>query len=132
MSDTAADREILALARLSASEAEAVRAFVRMAHERFPQMIEQAVLFGSKARGEGQAESDIDVLVIVRREDWHLINAISTLAARISLEKDVLLGPIVVGQERWERIKRGNFSLYRNVAREGLVLEEGNAISTAA
>ncbi len=127
-----ADREKLALTRLSASEAGAVRAFVRMAHERFPQMIEQAVLFGSKARGEGQAESDIDVLVIVRREDWHLINAISTLAARISLEKNVLLGPIVVGQERWERMKRGNFSLYRNVAREGLVLEEGSAISTAA
>jgi len=126
-----AQREKLALARLSVSEAEAVQTFVRSVNERFPQMIARVVLFGSKARGDSQAESDIDVLVIVRREDWRLSNAISTLAARISLEKSVLLGPIVIGQERWERMEREKFSLVRNVIRDGFVLEEGGVISIA-
>ncbi|NCQ35203.1 nucleotidyltransferase domain-containing protein [bacterium] len=127
-----AKREKLALDRLSISEAEAVRTFVRAVNERFPGMATRIVLFGSKARADSQAESDIDVLVVVRQEDWRISNAISTLAARISLEQGVLLGPIVIGQERWERMGREKFSLYRNVAREGLVLEEGGAISTAA
>jgi len=126
-----AKREKLALARLSISEAEAVRTFVKSANERYPQMIARVVLFGSKARGEGQVESDIDVLVIVRREDWHLSNAISTLAARVSLEQGVLLGPIVIGQERWERMEREKFSLVRNVARDGIALEEGGFVAKA-
>ena len=126
-----AKREKLALARLSIPEAEAVRTFVRSVNERFPQMIERVVLFGSKARRDSQVESDIDVLVIVQREDWRLSNAISTLAARISLEQGVLLGPIVIGRERWERMEREKYSLYRNVTREGFVLEEGGILSTA-
>ena len=126
-----AKREKLAVARLSVPEAEAVRTFVRRVNERFPQMIARVVLFGSKARGDSQVESDIDVLVIVRREDWRLSNAISTLAARISLEQGVLLGPIVIGQERWARMEREKFSLVRNIVREGFVLEEGGVISMA-
>ncbi|MEW5941258.1 MAG: nucleotidyltransferase domain-containing protein [Chloroflexota bacterium] len=119
-----AKREELALERLSPAEADAVREFVRAANARFPQRIARIVLFGSKARGEAGPDSDIDLLVIVRAEDWRMSNAISALAARISLEKDVLLGPIVIGQERWERMERERFSLARNVDREGFVLGE--------
>ncbi len=102
--------------------------FVRSLNVRFPEMITRVILFGSKARGDSRLDSDIDVLVIVRREDWRLSNAISTLAARISLENGVLLGPIVIGQERWERMERERFSLYRNIIKEGLVLEEAGGI----
>jgi predicted nucleotidyltransferase len=127
-----AKREKPALARLSVSEADAVRTFVRSVNEQFPQMIARVVLFGSKARGDSQVESDIDMLVIVRREDWRLSNAISTLAARISLEQGVLLGPIVIGQERWARMEREKFSLVRNVVEDGFVLEEAGGISLSA
>ena len=34
---------------------------------RFPHQIERLVLFGSKARGDSAADSDIDVLVLLRR-----------------------------------------------------------------
>ena len=127
-----AKRKKLALARLTTHEAEAVRAFVKAVKTRFPGRIIRIALFGSKARGESRAESDIDVLVVVRQENWRMNNAISTLAARISLEWDVLLGPIVIGQERWERMGREKFSLYRNILRDGLVLEESGVVSTLA
>lgn len=122
--------EKLALTRLSSVEAKAVRIFMRALRERFPQ-VTKLVLFGSKARGDSEADSDIDMLVIVSHEDWRLSNAISTLAARISLEEGVLLGPIVIGEERWERMGREQFSLYRHVVRDGLVLVEGEVPSTA-
>ena len=63
-----------------------------------------------------------DRLLVVDRDDWRLSHAISTLAARVSLEYDVLIGPRVIGQERWERMKRHRFGLYRNIVAEGIPL----------
>ena len=80
------------------------------------------MLFGSKARGDSQPWSDIDILIIADNEDWRFQHAISTLAARVSLEYDVVIGPRVVGQARWERMKRHQFSLYKNVISEGIPL----------
>jgi hypothetical protein len=46
------------------------------------------------------------------------------LAADVSLECDVLLGPRVIGQERWERLKQRSFGLYQSVAAEGIPLTQ--------
>lgn len=122
------EKEELALGRLSPSEKAAVRAFLKALNNCFPEQVVSAILFGSKARGDSRTGSDVDVLVILRQEGWQLTNAISTLAARISYEHDILLGPILIGQKRWERMRRAQFSLCRNVAREGLVLLETSAL----
>jgi predicted nucleotidyltransferase len=82
----------------------------------------QAVLFGSKARGESTPWSDIDILIIVDQEDWRFSHAISDLAADVSLEYDVLIAPRVIGQDRWERMTELRFSLYRNIVAEGIPL----------
>jgi predicted nucleotidyltransferase len=107
---------------LTTRERQAVRAFIRRLHERFPGRILHAALFGSKARGDSQPWSDIDILLVVEEEDWPLRQEISTLAARVSLEYDVLIGPRVIGQERWERMKQQRFGLYETIAAEGIPL----------
>jgi hypothetical protein len=48
---------------------------------------------------------------------------INTLAARVSLEYDVLLGPRVIGRERWERMERDRFGLYQSIITEGIPLK---------
>jgi predicted nucleotidyltransferase len=110
------------VARLSENESQAVRTFVHRLHERFPGEILQTTLFGSKARGDSGPWSDIDILMVVREESWSLRGEISTLAARVSLEYDVLIGPRVIGLERWERMKLDGFSLYRTITAEGIPL----------
>ena len=107
---------------LTAQECQAIETFIVRLRERFPGRILQTILFGSKARGDSQPWSDIDILTIVNEEDWPLRQEISTLAARVSLEYDVLIGPRVIGQERWERMKQHRFSLYRNIVAEGIPL----------
>jgi len=107
---------------LSPGERRAVARFVEFLCQRYPGRILQAVLFGSKARGDSQPWSDIDILIVVDSEDWRFQHAISTLAARVSLEYDVLIGPRVIGQERWERMKQHHFGLYRNIVAEGIPL----------
>ena len=108
---------------LTASERRAIDAYVGRLRERFPDEILQAILFGSKARGESGPWSDIDILTIVKEESWSLREEINTLAARVSLEYDVLLGPRVIGQERWLRMERDRFGLYQNISTEGIPLE---------
>ena len=110
------------VARLNERERQAVRIFVQRLHERFPGEILQTTLFGSKARGDSGPWSDIDILMVVKDESWSLRGEISTLAARVSLEYDVLIGPRVIGLERWERMKLDGFSLYRTITAEGIPL----------
>jgi predicted nucleotidyltransferase len=110
------------MALLTAIEQQAIQVFVQRLHERFPGEIRQVALFGSKARGDSGPWSDIDILITVREESWSLRGEISTLAADVSLEYNVLIGPRVIGLERWERMKQEGFSLYKNIVAEGIPL----------
>jgi uncharacterized protein len=112
---------------LTSQEREALTDFTSRLRERFPGRILQTVLFGSKARGDSDAWSDIDLLILVREEDWALRRAINTMAARVSLEYDVLIGPRVIGQERWERMGQQRFSLYHNIIEEGILFNSSNS-----
>jgi predicted nucleotidyltransferase len=108
--------------RLRPDEQKAVAYFVDLLQRHHPERVVQAVLFGSKARGESTPSSDIDILIIVDQEDWRFSHAISDLAADISLEYDVLIAPRVIGRERWERMTELRSGLYRNIVAEGIPL----------
>ena len=101
---------------LASQDQRALREFVAYLYQSIPDQIEFVALFGSKARGDSQQDSDIDVLVILSQEDREIRREILKQAARFSLEYDVLLSPRVIGAERWEKMR--GFSLYQNVQRE--------------
>jgi predicted nucleotidyltransferase len=107
---------------LEAREQQAVRAFVSQLRDWLTDRLLDMVLFGSKARGDSGPWSDIDILIVVQEESWPLRQEISTLAARISLDHGVLIGPRVIGRERWERMRQDRFRLYQNIAAEGIPL----------
>jgi predicted nucleotidyltransferase len=107
---------------LNESEQTAVHAFLQKLHQQYGDAIQQITLFGSKAGGESTPDSDIDVLIVVAEESWPLRDEISVIAARISLEYDVLLSPRIIGQQRWQRMMQDQFNLYKNVAKEGVPL----------
>jgi predicted nucleotidyltransferase len=99
----------------------ALREFVVYLQRAIPDKVELVALFGSKARGDSQQGSDIDVLVILSEEDRQLRREILKQAARFSLKYDVLLSPRVIGAERWSELR--GFSLYQNVQLEAASLE---------
>ena len=111
---------------LTMQEQQALQKFVNYLQKTIPDQIKILALFGSKVRGDSQQDSDIDVLVILAREDRQLRREILKQAARISLDYDILLSPRVISAERWEQMR--DFSLYRNVVREaaGLDIVGGN------
>lgn len=106
---------------LTSQDQKAIREFVSYLQQSIPDRVEGVALFGSKARGDSQKDSDIDVLVILSQEDRKLRREILRQAARFSLEYDVLLSPRVIGAERWAEMR--GFSLYQNVQQEAAGLD---------
>ena len=101
---------------LTHPDQQALRELVVYLYQSIPDKIEVVALFGSKARGDSQQDSDIDVLVILTQEDRELRRKILRQTARFSLKYDLLLSPRVIGAERWKRMR--GFSLYQNVLRD--------------
>jgi len=113
-----------ALDLLAERDRRAIEAFVQRVCHAHPDRVQHIILFGSKARGDSHTHSDIDVLLIVSDEDWRFRHAISRTAADVSLAYDVLIGPRVVGQERWARMRRHRSTFFQNVQADGVKLLE--------
>ncbi len=103
-------------------EQTAIRLLLEGLIERFPDEVQQVILFGSKARGDFDADSDTDLLVLVKNESWDLRNSIWSLAARIELDYNVLFNVQVIGVERWKQMTLERFSLCKNVEKDGMTL----------
>jgi len=111
-----------AIALLPERDRRAVEAFVERVWQAHSDRVQQIILYGSKARGDSHAHSDIDLLLIVSEEDWRFRHAISGIAADVSLAFDVLIGPRVIGRERWANLRRHRFTLCENVEADGIEL----------
>ena len=105
---------------LSMNEAKAVEVFVEKLLTEFGQDVDDVRLFGSKARGDAEPDSDLDILILVRCPDYALKHAILWLAAEISLTYDVLLSPRVIPIAAWQQMGQDNTLFYRTVCAEGI------------
>lgn len=81
----------------------------------------EMVLFGSQARGDAEAGSDIDLLVVLRDtvDPVGEIRRVSDTVADVSLQNDIVISCVFVDEGRY---RRRNGPLLRNVRREGVRL----------
>jgi predicted nucleotidyltransferase len=107
---------------LDRNESHAIQILIERLTQAFPDQILATTLFGSKARGDASAESDIDILVIIQSEDWQLVRQIRQIGARVSLEQDVLFNMHVVDHAHWAEMEHAQSTYWRNVQRDGVAL----------
>ena len=88
----------------------------------FTKRISDAYLFGSYARGDCHAESDIDILLTVD-EAPELLSAyrkqLSHICSRLSLEYDILISATVKSADQFRKYA-DVLPFYRNVLTEGI------------
>ena len=79
------------------------------------------VLFGSAARGDADRESDLDLLVLLRRpvDYFEELRTISDLLYPLQLDSERLISAKPAPADDFER---GSIQLYRNAQREGVRL----------
>jgi predicted nucleotidyltransferase len=56
-------------------------------------------LFGSKARGEGRPDSDLDVMIELPVNDPAIVADIDDIIYRINLDHDVFISAVVFGKD---------------------------------
>lgn len=88
--------------------------------ERYREAVEEVTLFGSKARGDWHAESDIDVLIVIRDAAAARRREIRRLGARLAAGTNVVPGVVVQTRSEWDRIGAARLDWHAEVGRQGV------------
>ena len=82
--------------------------------------LNQVVLFGSRARGDAEPDSDMDVLVIVDELTEEKEDYISECVWKAGFEQGIFLVPIVFSVDEWENGPEGYSLLAEAVKSDGV------------
>ncbi len=88
--------------------------------------LKKVILYGSYARNDFDADSDIDIMLIIDGEEKNARrhnDLLTNIEVRINLENNVVLIPIIMNKEKFLKYENV-IPFYRNVAREGVILYE--------
>ena len=109
-------------AHLQADEQAALQEFTARLSQQGDGRVVNVWLFGSKARGDSEPDSDLDILIVLDEADWIIRDRVHLLAARISLEHDVLINTHHLSRAGWARMARQHATLWQQVHRDGFPL----------
>jgi predicted nucleotidyltransferase len=99
----------------------AIEEAVRTVKSQFP--VEEIILFGSKARGDHDAFSDIDLLLVTTKPlHWKDEKAIVEVLFDIGMTHDVIFTPLFVSKEEWKGGLFAQFPIYSEILRDGAVI----------
>jgi len=96
--------------------------------EKFKLLVSQKVkvleirVFGSRARGDATAESDLDVLVVVDYLDHSIERYISDCAWEAGFPEDVIVMPILISMDTLKNSPMRESVFIKNVFREGITV----------
>ena len=104
--------------QLSKNEKRALISFRKSLVEEFGAI--DVRLFGSRARGEGDEESDLDVFVVLPEINWQIEKRIYGLSFDVSLKHGVLVSPVLYSREDINNPSIRISPLYQTVQCEGI------------
>jgi len=84
--------------------------------------IRRLIIFGSRARGEAESDSDLDLLALVDTLTPELRRAMDDTAYAVMWDHafQPMISLKIMPEERFNNMLARGFSFYRNVTREGI------------
>jgi predicted nucleotidyltransferase len=79
-------------------------------------------LFGSKARGKGRPDSDLDVMIEIPAYDRTIVADIDEMIYQINLNYDVFISALIFGKDELEDGPMSEAPIYKVIQREGVSL----------
>ena len=114
------------LAHLKENERRALAELVERLRQRYGDDLRRVVLFGSKARGDFDEESDLDVLLVVTQIPdevyWQHRRAITKETCDLELEYGVVFSLLIQDAPEYAQMRQWNLLINRNIERDGIVL----------
>jgi predicted nucleotidyltransferase len=113
------------LSHLTPNERAGLAAFIHRLHQDYGANLLRVILFGSKARGDFDAQSDLDVLVVVHMsgEDyWQHWRRIVDMAWAVELAYSLVISSIIKNEHDYTKLCEHRSLLARNIERDGIVL----------
>jgi len=109
-------------AQLTEKERLGVSLFVRKLKKLLGKQLLELKLFGSKARGDFDDESDIDILVVVDSNDWKLRKKICAIATDADIQYGCNISPVIYTREEHEKNRYFRTLFIQEIEREGIFL----------
>lgn len=107
---------------ISTREREGCLAFKRKVTAEFGLRAVLFKIFGSKARNEDWEESDTDILVLIKNLHWKEKTRIIDISTEINGEYDLMLSPLVMSPEEFEKLLARERRLALDIEKEGIPL----------
>src|SRR5439155_27378163 len=105
--------------KLTAEDEAWLRDYYQALAEQFPDLVEEIILYGSKARGTATPDSDLDLLVVIREGDRCLKESVSTPGHMLAATTDVVPAIMVLTADEWESQRRRGAPYWWAVTRDG-------------
>lgn len=106
--------------KLPSEEQAWLDAYCHVLRERFRNLVEEIVIFGSKARGDAGPESDLDLLVVLREGDRQTKKEVRHIGHLLAVTSAVVPSIMVYTLQEWLMRKKGGSPIYQAIMRDGV------------
>jgi predicted nucleotidyltransferase len=109
---------------LTAADQAWLDAYRNVLREQFPDLVQDMIIFGSKARGTARPDSDLDIVLIIRAGDWQVKREVTHPGYDLSIGTDVVPSFIVYTTAEWQQLRERQSVFREVVERDGVLVYE--------
>ena len=106
--------------KLTSQEERVIKRFKERIESKFGDEIVEIIVYGSKARGDADKNSDIDILVVTLSEDWRLGDRIRETGYDLDEDIDYRLSIQVVPKSHIVYLRENGFQFIKSVDLDGI------------